>query len=666
MLSRTVSAVLFAAAALPASAGASTPALPSVAISIGMSPASPRAGSDVRLTGGAGAASYAWDLDGDGQFDDADGIGVTARFAAGERTVRAQAVTAAGVVTDSRTFTVHDWNVAPGGTVGVTPYTARAGSPVAVKASGSDPDGLGVQTALDLDGDGSFETAGASGTATFATPGVRVIRARFTDDAGATAVATTTLDVHAGNLAPTARIESPPLSVATAADEPTAYTVNALDPDGEIVRYEYDADGDGTYETDRGGDARIPRSVLAAPVIAVRVTDDGGATAIERSTIEGRLLGIPRVAQVGVPTTLSVPDSFTDVAWDADGDGDFDDGTGKRISFTYPSAGTYQVRVSAKHFGRAGVFFDAISVRDAAGIAVPAARWTNVPPARATVLTRLGYDVSGPAGADPSFDLDGDGGFGDAPPSGGGVAWAFGGPAIVSLKATDSGRRIAVTSTQVPFVAADLGPDAAIRTFDVPAPLKAVYRRTELFASAGDADGEQVCCPQAAWDADNDGEYDDGPYLSQSGEDGPLPASFGVRVTDSSGVSTTLRRTVTPISSPPAKPDTTPWLRVAALRPHLATLLRRGWTVTVSCTKPGCRTGLVAKLDTKTARKLKLRSRVFARRTLSGSRRLTLKLSAKARRALRHVRTVKLTLSATATAPGGARATVNKTATIRR
>lgn len=71
------------------------------------SPVSPRAGSEVLLTGGAGAESYAWDLDGDGRFDDAVGKVVTASFPAGQRTVAARASTPQGVLTDSRTFTVH-------------------------------------------------------------------------------------------------------------------------------------------------------------------------------------------------------------------------------------------------------------------------------------------------------------------------------------------------------------------------------------------------------------------------------------------------------------------------------------------------------------------------------------------------------------------------------
>ena len=102
MLSRLVPAVLLAAALLPpaTASGSSVPPPPSTSIAIAMSPPSPRAGAQVRLTGGAGAPSYAWDLDGDGQFDDAIGLAVTTAFSAGTRSVGAQALTAVGVLTD--------------------------------------------------------------------------------------------------------------------------------------------------------------------------------------------------------------------------------------------------------------------------------------------------------------------------------------------------------------------------------------------------------------------------------------------------------------------------------------------------------------------------------------------------------------------------------------
>jgi YD repeat-containing protein len=670
MISQLVPAAVVAAILLP-SASASAGMVPdSTPISIAMSPASPRAGSAVHFTGGAGASSYAWDLDGDGQFDDAIGKDATASFGAGTQTVRAQAVTAVGLLTDSRTFTVHAWNVAPGGTVGAIPYSARVGSPVTIKAEGRDPDGPGVQVALDLDGDGAYETAGFAGTATFATPGERVIRARFTDDAGATSVATTTLDVHAGNIAPTARIVPPPVTVASAtAEPPSGWTVAAVDPDGEIVRYEYDVDGDGTYETDRGRDARMPQSAADAKVVNVRVTDDSGATGVDRASSDWAP-PFPRVVQAGAPVTLSLPDYITGASWDTDGDGDFDDGTGRQLSFTFPSAGSYAVRVQAMFFGRPGVFVETVSARDAADIAVPTVRWASVPPVRPDARASLGFAASGPTGVETSVDLDGNGVFGDTPAVGGAVWWLFGGPATIALKATDARGRAAVTTTEVPFVTGDLGPDATLSTFDNDHPLQAAYPRATL--SGGGADPDEECCVTTAWDTDDDGDYDDGQHLFGSIADGSVAASVGLRVTDRAGVSTTLRRTVaqvTPVSTtkpPTPQPATSPWLRLTPQRPHLASLLRRGLTVKVTCSKPGCRTKLVAKVDAKTARTLKLRSRIVASRTVAGTRQVRLTLTPKARRALKHARSLKLTLTATATAPGAPRASLTTTLTIRR
>ncbi|MFN8204770.1 MAG: PKD domain-containing protein [Solirubrobacteraceae bacterium] len=51
------------------------------------------------------------------------------------------------------------------------------------------------------------------------------------------------------------------------------------DPDGKIVKYEWDLDGDGTYES-TGTDPTTTHTYTAAGDVTagVRVTDDGGAT----------------------------------------------------------------------------------------------------------------------------------------------------------------------------------------------------------------------------------------------------------------------------------------------------------------------------------------------------------------------------------------------------
>ena len=664
MVLRLVAVGTLAVALLaPEVASACSMVPPSAEIQIGMTPVSPRAGSEVRLTGGAGAESYAWDLDGDGQFDDAVGKVVTASFPAGQRTVAARASTASGVLTDTRTFTVHAWNATPTGTIRATPPNARAGVPVRVSAEGSDPDGPAVQTALDLDADGTFETAGATGTATFATPGQRVIRARFTDDGGASSVATTTLDVRAGNLPPTVSILAAISGSMCGDGKPR---VVAADPDGELVRYEYDRDGDGTFETDRGSDASKPDHTF----VGVRVTDDRGASATARRSGLGMDAwtfpdSFPFVAQVGAPIKLSVSNPGA-VGWDADGDGDFDDGTGKEIVFTYPSTGTYEVRV--REASRpSNVSMRTISVREAADIAPPTASWNEITPGRPAVASSVGYAVAGPLGADARLDLDGDGRFDDAAP-GGNVTRAFGGPATIALRAVDAFGRTAETTTQVPFGAGNFGPDAVLISSDVDAPLTAVFDRAKLWGYARDVESSWLA---VSWDTDGDDEFDD-PAPTGTEAAGALPASVAVRATDTDGDTVTLRRSLTAASSlDPATPSarlTTPVarLQVAARRPKLATLLRRGMTVDVKCPQPRCRTSLTAKVDAKTARKLGLRSRTVASRTVSGTRRVTLKLTPKARRALRSVRSVKLVLTAKAVADGGVKSTWTSTFTIRR
>ena len=91
----------------------------------------------------------------------------------------------------------------------------------------------------------------------------------------------------------------------------------------------------------------------------------------------------------------------------------------------------------------------------------------------------------------------------------------------------------------------------------------------------------------------------------------------------------------------------------------LAPLLSRGVSVGVSCTR-SCRSTVVATIDAKLAKKLKLRSSEVGR----GAG--TIKLTAKARKALKAQRSLKLTLTITATGADGARATTKQTVTIRR
>jgi hypothetical protein len=59
------------------------------------------------------------------------------------------------------------------------------------------------------------------------------------------------------------------------------------DPDGSIVKYEWDLDGNGSYETDGGASPLVTRSFPNATVmsIGVRATDDDGRTAVARAPL---------------------------------------------------------------------------------------------------------------------------------------------------------------------------------------------------------------------------------------------------------------------------------------------------------------------------------------------------------------------------------------------
>jgi predicted extracellular nuclease len=116
------------------------------------------------------------------------------------------------------------------------PYSVDEGGEVVVSATAEDPDGDAVSYAWDLDGNGTFETAGQ--TATFAAgsldgPGTRTIGVQATDGGGLSGSDTATVDIV--NVAPTAALSAPattfagfPFTIAlTGASDPSAADTTA-------------------------------------------------------------------------------------------------------------------------------------------------------------------------------------------------------------------------------------------------------------------------------------------------------------------------------------------------------------------------------------------------------------------------------------------------------
>ena len=104
----------------------------------------------------------------------------------------------------------------------------------------------------------------------------------MTDGDGAQRTATTTLNVIATTPPSPAFVATPNPVVA---GQPVTFDAGGSTDDGTIVRYEWDLDGNGSYETDGGASPLVTRSFPNATVmsIGVRATDDDGRTAVARA-----------------------------------------------------------------------------------------------------------------------------------------------------------------------------------------------------------------------------------------------------------------------------------------------------------------------------------------------------------------------------------------------
>jgi len=162
----------------------------------------------------------------------------------------------------------------------VSPSPARTGQTVTFDGSAStDSDGTIAKYEWDLDGNGTFETdtaAQATTSRVYNQPGQVSVKLRVTDNQGVTGETTRSLTVNAA-----------PVSSFTASPSPaqTGQTVTfngsaSTDSDGTIAKYQWDLDGDGTFETDTGTTSTASRSYTTPATLGIklRVTDDDGLT----------------------------------------------------------------------------------------------------------------------------------------------------------------------------------------------------------------------------------------------------------------------------------------------------------------------------------------------------------------------------------------------------
>ncbi len=186
-------------------------------------------------------------------------------------------------------------NDAPSASAG-GPYSVDEGSTVTLDATGSDPEGDALTFAWDLDGNGSFETAGQSvsfSAALLDGPGSHAVAVQVTDIGGLSTVSTTTVSVL--NVAPT--VATPVLSVEPSVErQDVTASASFVDPGTADAPFTCTVDyGDGSgvlAGTAAAGLCTAPAHAYSAYgvyTVTVAVTDKDGASTVATATHEVNL-----------------------------------------------------------------------------------------------------------------------------------------------------------------------------------------------------------------------------------------------------------------------------------------------------------------------------------------------------------------------------------------
>ncbi|WP_179957424.1 PKD domain-containing protein [Exilibacterium tricleocarpae] len=255
------------------------------------------------------------------------------------------------------------WNVTAGRFEAIadcSPLSGPAPLQVRFRSRGEFTGGSIVRYQWDFNGDGIFETSDPVArdyTRIFNSAGRLEAALRVTNNFGDTATDTCTIDVTGNAPVATASVNpsngSLPLVV--------QLSCSASDPDGSIVLYEWDFEGDGVfdYSSPTTGTTSNTYTTEGEFEAICRVTDNTGLTATARATTTVIRIGPPGTPQV---TAQASPASgfaplrvnFNGLAvdeggsielweWDFEGDGvfDFSSATSPQTAFTYNQGGIF-------------------------------------------------------------------------------------------------------------------------------------------------------------------------------------------------------------------------------------------------------------------------------------------------------------------------------------
>jgi PKD repeat protein len=228
---------------------------------------------------------YQWDLDGNGSYETDAGTAKSTKRSysqPGSYTIHLK-VTDNGGRTDIETHTlvVHRRPVAK---LTASAPVAVIGDTVAYSANGSSDDNGIANVSFDLDGDGTFETTNGTFNASrsYGSIGKRTVKVRVTDVYGAQSTASVDVLIHR---APTAAFTAAP-SPAFVGEQVT-FDGSSSSDDESVAKYEWDLDGNGTFETNGAANPKTTHTYTQPGTIkvALKVTDNRGVADISTRSL---------------------------------------------------------------------------------------------------------------------------------------------------------------------------------------------------------------------------------------------------------------------------------------------------------------------------------------------------------------------------------------------
>jgi PKD repeat protein len=324
-------------------------------------PSSPKTNEQVTFTSDAtddgNVALEEWDFENDGIYDTTGSQAQHSYATADSYTVKLRVTDDQGEQS-STTKTVNVTeppNDPPTPAFGFSPSSPQANELVTFTSTSTD-DGSIASTEWDFTDDGTFDASGTSVQHAYAVPKTHTVRLKVTDDKGVSRETTKTVTVP--NQAPVADFSFAPISPSKG--ETVNFSSLATDPEDRVQSLTWDLNGDNQFTDATGPTAATAFAAPGPHTVRLKILDqDGGSdTATKTITVPSQ----PPVASFDIApasplteeivtftSTSTDPDGVvSDVAWDTDNDGSFDDGTDVQAERSYTTASTRTVRLRIK------------------------------------------------------------------------------------------------------------------------------------------------------------------------------------------------------------------------------------------------------------------------------------------------------------------------------